>query len=804
MDTTRAEFFAALFPDSKTFIHLKVLTIVDGKVLPTGNYLYATPDEHEAIEEFIAQHADRELYFGVASRRNVEQIVAKHEAGEGTGDAREGDCDKFYALCADIDFKNVPREDCDKLFANMPVSPDIVVMSGGGYHAYWLLAEPVDAREAYTLLTRVQAYVKSDKVADAPRILRVPGTMNHKPGRGPVEIVKFETTRHQLAEFLFLPAGADEVAPSKRAHVVVDAEECPGADLVMKAFADREMLGDELAEGKIAVTCPWASTHGSEDHPAKTVLYVNDESGPGFNCFSAGCAAANGGRRRRIGDVYQEFGLSLAVKTVQVEAKVEKEEDLGGERYSDMANARLLGDAANERVAHADEMREKFYIYNGAKLELRSKSAVVPFSEPVVQQLYAQAILGETLKKEKEQLLNTGNLSQSAAEALQKEIDALGEQVKLRRAGAARFESRDGVYAAIELLKARPNIHVEVAQLDSHPTWLNVQNGTLDLETGEFWEHRFADLLTKVAGTVYDPTAVYPRWEAFLEDVLPDPDVRSFVQRSVGLALTDVTKDQCLWIFYGTGRNGKSTLIGAIRVVLGDYAANTAATTLMVKAHGDDKRNDIAVLKGTRFVSVSEAEDGHQLAESLVKDITGGDPLTARMMYAEFFTFVPTFKVFIAANHRPRIKGQDLGIWRRINLIPFTVTIPKERVDPDLPAILAAEAPGILNWAIQGYRDWRAGGLRPPKAVEAATEEYKRDSDVLGEFLEDRFEVAAPGVVTAAELWQAYQTWTTEAGIKFTMTRKALGQAMEARGFSKGVVGVKNTRVWRGLRLRTL
>src|SRR5437660_805417 len=244
----RHGFFAALFPDPTAFIHFKVLTIVEGgKILPAGDYLYATRDEHAAIEEFIAQNAERELYFGVASRRNVEQIVAKHNAGEGTGDAHADDCDKFFALYADIDFKNVPREDCDKIFSEMPVPPDVVVMSGGGYHAYWLLAEPIDARAAYTLLTRLQAYVKSDKVADPPRILRVPGTMNHKPGRGPVEIVKFETKRHQLSEFLFLPAVAGEIAPTKRHVVDVDVQSCPGADLVIEAFRTRGMLGDELA-----------------------------------------------------------------------------------------------------------------------------------------------------------------------------------------------------------------------------------------------------------------------------------------------------------------------------------------------------------------------------------------------------------------------------------------------------------------------------------------------------------------------------------------------------------------------------
>src|SRR5262249_36320059 len=160
---------------------------------------------------------------------------------------------------------------------------------------------------------------------------------------------------------------------------------------------------------------------------------------------------------------------------------------------------------------------------------------------------------------------------------------------------------------------------------------LNTPSGTLDLETFELRPHRFTDYLTKITGAAYDPTALCPRWEAFLEEVLPDPEVRAFMQRSFGYALTGLTTEQCLWFLYGLGRNGKTTAINAARKVLGDYAASTQASTLMVKAKGDDKRNDIAVLRGARFVSATEAEQGQQIAEALIKQITGQDPVTARL-----------------------------------------------------------------------------------------------------------------------------------------------------------------------------
>src|SRR5262249_46306965 len=209
---------------------------------------------------------------------------------------------------------------------------------------------------------------------------------------------------------------------------------------------------------------------------------------------------------------------------------------------------------------------------------------------------------------------------------------------------------------------------------------------------------------------------------------------------------------------YGRGRNGKTTLLNAVRHVLGDYGASTKASTLMVKQHGDDKRNDIAVLRGARFVSATETEDGQRMAEALIKEMTGEDPVTARLLYAEYFTFHPTFKIFLAANHKPLISGVDLAIWRRIHLVPFEQTIPEDKVDGLLPAVLQAESSGILNWLIAGYRAYVKGGLQVPHAVRAATAAYRHESDPLADFLEDAC-VAEEGLqCTAGGLFWTYQT----------------------------------------------
>lgn len=483
-------------------------------------------------------------------------------------------------------------------------------------------------------------------------------------------------------------------------------------------------------------------------------------------------------------------------------AKLAPAEDEGGERYTDMANAERLALEGAGRVAHVDEMKDRFYLYDDMRLRLESKTAVVPFVKAVARRLYeeADALVGTSKSRRETLAASSGNMSQKAADAEREDIEDNEKLAEKRRAGAMRLESRDGAYAAIELAKAEPTIRVKLEQLDARPLWLNTPSGTLDLETGELHAHRFEDFLTRVTGAAYDPRATCPRWDAFLAEVLPDAEIRAFLQRSVGYALTDLTNEHCLWFLHGLGRNGKTTFINAIRAMLGDYAAATRASTLMVKTHGDDKRNDVAVLRGARFVSATEAEDGQQLAEALIKEVTGGDPVTARLLYAEFFTFTPTFKIWLAANHKPVIRGTDLGIWRRIHLVPFEKTIDEDRVDRDLPAALAAEASGILNWAINGLRTWQESGLCPPDAVKAATAAYRAESDPLREFFEEHIIEDAYRDVLTRDLYRTYQAWADASGVRRPLTQQMLGRELHGRGFRQH--RTSGARMWRGLALR--
>lgn len=340
----------------------------------------------------------------------------------------------------------------------------------------------------------------------------------------------------------------------------------------------------------------------------------------------------------------------------------------------------------------------------------------------------------------------------------------------------------------------------EAGAFDQRPWLLNCRNGTVDLRTGRLGPHRRADLLTKVVPVEFDPSASCPRWEAFLLQVMDgNAEMVAFLQRAVGYSLTGTTVEQVLFLLYGTGANGKSTFTETLRALLGDYATQAEFTTFLART-SDSVRNDIARLVGARFVSASEAEGGRPLAEAVVKQMTGGDIVTARFLFKEFFEFRPDFKVWLAANHKPSVRGTDHGIWRRIRLVPFAVTIPPEQRDKRLPDQLRAELPGILAWAVRGCVAWQQQGLGEPPEVMAATESYREEMDVLAGFLDEHCLVQGGAFVATKELYAAYATWAEGAGEK-KLSKKWLAMRLTERGFTSGR-GLRGVRGWRGLRLR--
>jgi len=344
-----------------------------------------------------------------------------------------------------------------------------------------------------------------------------------------------------------------------------------------------------------------------------------------------------------------------------------------------------------------------------------------------------------------------------------------------------------------------PALNISTDDLDTDPWLLNINNGTINVLTGEFTEHKQTHMITKMADVDYAPKADCPMWKQFIREIMNyKADVIKYLQTAAGWALTGDISEQTMFILFGSGANGKSTFLNTIMYLLGDYATAASTETFMKKS-GDQYLNDIARLRGTRFVTTTEAEQGRRLSEPLIKKITGNDQMTARFLYGEFFNFTPTFKIFMATNHKPVIKGTDHGIWRRIKLIPFTTRIPEEKQDKHLEHKLREEASGILNWLLEGVAFWKREGLQVPPAILNATDEYRGEMDVIGNFLKERCIIKEGLSIRVRELYKAYSDWCTDNN-EHAVSERFFSLRLKEMSFEQGRTA--ESRFWSGVGLR--
>jgi putative DNA primase/helicase len=435
---------------------------------------------------------------------------------------------------------------------------------------------------------------------------------------------------------------------------------------------------------------------------------------------------------------------------------------------TDLGNAERLACQFGERIAYCQDWK-KWLVYNGANWAVDHTDQVRQLAKQVIRDIYIRAA---DIK------------------------DPSRRQAIVKHALASESDRR--IRSMISL--AESEVPVIPEDLDRDPWLFNCLNGTLDLECGILRPHDPASLITKIAPVTFEPTMPCPRWLAFLDRIM-DGNVKliAFLQRAIGYAMTGLTSEQCLFIFYGSGANGKSTFLQAISFVLGHYAMSTPTETLLVRQRGATL-NDIARLKGARFVTASEAEAEQRLAESLIKQMTGGDTISARFLYQEWFDLHPTHKIFIGTNHKPVIKGTDHAIWRRIRLVPFEVTIPEAERDRQLLEKLREEADGIFAWAVEGCLLWQKHGLGVPEEVKAATEDYREEMDILAEFISDRCVVQPASKVPRGDLYDAYTQWCQANGQESAGNR-VFASSMRDRGFRECRMGMQGVRGWAGLRL---
>lgn len=434
------------------------------------------------------------------------------------------------------------------------------------------------------------------------------------------------------------------------------------------------------------------------------------------------------------------------------------------DQFTDQRMAAMFAEMFKDVLRYWPETG-KWLVFDGQRWTTDAPGGAFPFFRRMIDTLYARA-------------LSCSDLAMKA--------DMLKAILKLEA-----YRVQETILSAA---KTRPELIITAAELDRHSMLLTIGNGTIELKNGTLQAHRAEDFMTRLVPIAYDPAARCPLFLTFLNRIFDgNQGVIDYLRRFAGYCLTGQTGEQILLFLYGLGCNGKSVLANVLGALLGDFASTATSDLLMAR----DRRGatcDVAALRGARVVKVSEFDDGERLAEAQIKTLSGGDPVTCRHLYGEFFSYVPAYKIILIGNHKPKIRGTDHGIWRRLHLLDFRVTIPEQERDPLLQDKLAAELPGILAWAVQGCLEWQKVGLCPPDGIKAAVDEYRRSEDIFQQWLADSCTLGEHLTTLANDLLNSF--------IQFSKWRNTtpqkLGRMLTEAGFIREKSSVTR---WRGLGL---
>jgi putative DNA primase/helicase len=740
--TGRAVFLAALYEGCDGLLEFRAFN--GTKRAPPVGWQFYMPADYHGIDRFVTAHRSHHVYVAIATRRTATSGKLEN-------------CLHLGAVFADIDFKAISEAEARARLARFVLPPSPIVFSGGGLHAYWLLREPIDLRdataraEAYSLLRRLASALHADRIAAEPaHVLRVPGTYNHKPKYGSPRAVVVELLEPDRR---YNPSELDAVLPPEPART--DGE----------TFT----LPERILEGSRNDTL-WRYGRSLKAQGRKLPRIL---------------AALQTANRERCEPPLPDDELEAVAHNVMTEANRstfgaartgrQHARALADEQAGDMWLARLFVTDHHPHLRYVKAWR-KWLVWTGTHWAL-----------------------DETGEPERRALATIKGLYASAAAADDAERKRLATL-------AVKADKRRRVEDILALAGIQPELVVRPGQLDADPWVLNCLNGVLDLKTGELHPHRRDDLLTKVTAVPYQPDAQHPVWNAFLPRVLPDPETRAYAQRWVGYCLTGSTEEDKYTAVHGPTKSGKTTFNEAVRKMLGDYAKVADISAFAVRRHHHAPREDIARLHGARLVVAYEVPKGLTVAEGLLKSVTGGDPLAARRLYQETFEYVPQFKLVTVGNVRARLPDDDEAVWTRVNELPFPLTIPKAVRDPKIKKILTdptQAGAAILAWAVQGLAAWRRDGLGTAKAIEHATADYRAAMSPLADFLAERCVLDPEKWVASATLWQQYQAWATNSHVTAPLTRRAFAERLKVLGMRPDrAEGRDQTRIWRGVGLR--
>jgi P4 family phage/plasmid primase-like protien len=783
----------------------------------------------EALDEAVEYCAAKTSAFDVYAA-----VGLQHERPAGTSRGAEPGVACLPGFWADVDIAGdahkgggLPptEQDARSLIDASGLEPSIIVSSGFGLQPYWLLREPwqiesdEERKRLKSLSTRFQLNLRlranlrgwaMDSTADLCRVLRVPGTFNRKVD-GDIRMVTAEYAgrAYNLDDFEDILAGIED--PGEGGREPSARPDLPPARLlpILDGCAWMRHCRDDaaaLAEPEwyrmvtVIARCeePERWTHelsqaypkysrretqrklkqASSDRVAPvTCAYVQSDLNGGRFCGEC-LFRGNINSPVAIGRIEGvEAVLEPELKSAEEQPEPSEPKAIEAvaakiEKFTDLGNARRFVARYRGVVLYCDPWN-RWLVWDAIRWAEDQKLEVNARAADLIRSLYPMA---KKIKDEDERKAFLRHLVKS--------------------------ESHRSLTAMVTLARADRLVAREPDDFDNDPWLFTVRNGTVDLRKGQIQRQNQADMITKLAPVVCDPAALCPNWLAFLDMImLGRKSLVEFLKRAIGSSLTGITSDKAMFILYGPGGdNGKSTMVEVIEMLLGNYAMRTPVDTFLKKREGSIP-NDIARLRGARFVWAAENDRGVRLAESLIKEMTGGDRMAARFMRGEFFEFMPAFKIWFATNHKPAVRG-DAAIWRRLKLVPFDYTIPRERQKKrhEVMAMFRSELPGILNWAIEGCLEWQRDGLGVPDEVIDATREYEAEQDTFSMFLEEKCVRAPNARVLSLGLYREYKVWAEEHG-ETPASHKTFASLMSERGFAK--TKTRHGALYSGVGLRT-
>jgi len=443
---------------------------------------------------------------------------------------------------------------------------------------------------------------------------------------------------------------------------------------------------------------------------------------------------------KRQTDDFNIYLMDQEVKTIERKAY----------SYDDTGNAQQFTDIWGDYIRYSF-IRKNWYFYNGKFWELDQSGEMKKLVDETLQQM------------KKEPIVTSGDIDEEEAEKLKR------RHLKYSR----------GSNGKTNLLKESQHLRsINPHEFDQDDHLFNVSNGYIDLKTGDLHDHTPDRHFTKFSNVEYTDKIDCPMWLEFLNQIFDgDQELIDYLQRAIGYSLSGSTVEQMMFILYGNGRNGKSVFLDVIKEIFGTYTLNIQPQTLMVKNMSGGANSDIARLQGARLVTTTEPNDGMRFDEGLVKQITGGDEITARFLYGDEFDFKPKLKLWMATNHKPIIRGTDDGIWRRMAIVPFKVQIPKHAIDKQLTSKLKRELKAILNWAVEGYQMWQHIGLAEPHTVAEQRDSYRKEMDPIEAFIEECCVTDSDEREKSSTLYQAYKDWATSNG-EYVMSHTKFGKEM--------------------------